>query len=171
MKKLLLALLLVLSTSVYANEIYKKEINLPIQEYFPRLKQAITANHMNVLYELNLIDKFKKSGYAKRFGKEFNKNKLKEVKTLLLCNGHVGNQVSNIDPDMMALCPIRLTLISQGKSTKVVFIKSSHVATSKKVKALLATLDQILINTIDLTIDPYMQDAQAHAYDDQFSGN
>jgi len=116
---------------------------------------------MHTIYELDLIERFKKAGYAKKLGKEFNKNNVKSVKTLLLCNGYVGNKVSNIYPTMMGVCPIRVTLISNGNRTKVVFVKNAHLAKNKEVKALLTTLDDIVKNTIDLTIDRYMQDAYA----------
>jgi len=169
MLKTIVAFCLVNFTSLLASEIYKKEISLPIEKYYPKLKKAIRANHMNILYELDLLKKFKKSGYAKRFGKDFNKNHLKAVKTLLLCNGYVGNQISNIDPDMMALCPIRLTVISMASGTQVVFIKSDDLAKSRKVQRLLATLDEILIHTIDLTEDKYMHNA--YTDDQQFIGH
>jgi len=169
MKRWLIVLSILYSTILCASEVYKKEISLPIEIYYPKLIKAIKANHMNVLYELNLLEKFKASGYDKKFGSEFNKSHLKAVKTLLLCNGYVGNQVSNIDPDMMVLCPLRLTLISTAAGTRVVFVKSSHLATSPKIKQLLATLDDILIHTIDLTVDDYMKNAFSD--DHQFIGH
>lgn len=169
MYKLILATFVLCSTLLSATHIYEKEIDLPIEKYYPKLKAAIQANHMNILYELNLLDRFRKSGYAEKFGEEFNRNHLKSVKTLFLCNGYVGNQVSNIDPSMMVLCPLRLTLISRASGTKVVFIKSSHLATSKKVKRLLSTLDEILMHTIDLTLDDYMK--SAFSDDHQFMGD
>ena len=168
MKRFVL-ILMFFSNILFANEIYTKEIDLPIEKYYPKLQEAIKTNHMNILYELNLLEKFKKAGYAKRFGKDFNKNHLKAVKTVLICNGYVGNLISNIDPDMMTLCPLRLTLISRAWGTKVVFLKSSHLAASKKVKQLLSTLDDILIHTINLTVDDYMK--EAYSDDHQFTGN
>ena len=169
MHKFIVIILILCSTQLGATQIYQKEVGLPLEKYYPKLKAAIQANHMNILYELDLLEQFKKSGYAEKFGEDFNRNHLKAVKTLLLCNGYVGNQISNIDPDMMALCPIRLTIISKGSGTKVVFMKSSHLATSKKIKQLLATLDEILIHTIDLTVDAYMKDAFSD--DHQFMGH
>ena len=70
---------------------------------------------------------------------------------------------------MMALCPIRLTVISTASGTQVVFIKSDDLAKSRKVQRLLATLDEILIHTIDLTEDKYMHNA--YTDDQQFIGH
>lgn len=79
------------------------------------------------------------------------------VKTLLICNGYVGNQVSNLDPKMMALCPIRLTIIEENKKLTVTFLRHDTIETSKEIKSLLTKLDTILKNTIDLTTDEYMK--------------
>ena len=172
MKKLLLTLLL--ATGLFASPaIHKTEINQSIKDYYPLLKKSIQDNHMNVLYELDLLDKFKKSGYAEKFGKSFNRNNIEAIKTLLLCNGFVGNQVSNIDPDMMVLCPIKITLIQSNGKTTVTFIKSADMSPNEEVAKLLKTLDQVIVNTIELTHDKYMDQAAANIgpYDSQFEGN
>jgi len=171
MKKIILAMFLLLTTSVFADNIYTKEVNEPFSTYFPKLKAAIQKNHMNIIYEIDLIEKFKKSGYDKKFGADFNRNKLDKVVTLLLCNGYVGNQVSNIDPRMMALCPIRITVIKKGDKTEVVFLKSADTTDNRQVKELLATLDTILIHTIDLGLDAYMQNSAHESYEDLHEGN
>jgi uncharacterized protein (DUF302 family) len=158
--------MLALSSSLFASSIYKKEVPESLKSYLPKLKKSIKDNHMNILYEMDLMEKFKKSGYAKKFGADFNKNGITSVTTLLLCNGYVGNQVSNIDPDMMVLCPIKVTLIERGNTVTVSFVKNFEVATNREVKALLLTLDHILMHTIDLTIDQYMKDAITNAPED-----
>ena len=164
-------MLLALSANLFAGDFYKKVIHEPMETYYPKLQEAIKKNHMNIVYELDLIKQFKEKGYAKKFGKEFNKNKLDGVKTVLICNSYVGNQVSNIDPTMMALCPIRLTLIKEGSTTTIVFLKHSSVSAPKEIKDLLVTLDTILIHTIDLTDDKYMQDSVNSSYESLHEGN
>jgi len=156
-KLCIIVVFLVMSTQAYSSSIHKTIINKPISEYYPELKKAIEANRMHVIYEMDLLKKFKESGYAKKFGKDFNKNKVEVVKTLLICNGYVGNQVSNIDPRMMVLCPIKITLIQRDGKTTVTFVKSASLAKNKDVKALLVTLDEIIVHTINLTNDNYMR--------------
>ncbi|WP_310441844.1 DUF302 domain-containing protein [Sulfurimonas sp.] len=159
MKKLLLGVLLLLASSSFANEVYKKEVATPHDVYMKEFKKAVKKNHMNVLYELDLIKKFKDAGYAKKFGADFNKNKLTAATTILLCNGYIGNQISNIDPEMMSLCPIKVSIISDGKSTKIIYTKYTGASTDREIAALLNTLDEVVINTIDLTTDEYMKKA------------
>src|SRR3990167_3793289 len=86
MKKLLLGDLLLLASSSFANEVYKKEVATPHDVYMKEFKSAIEKNHMNVLYELDLIKKFKDAGYAKKFGAYFNKNKLTAATTIKFFN-------------------------------------------------------------------------------------
>lgn len=161
MKKIITALLFVLlSANLFASELYTKVVYDSLENYYPKLLKAISDNKMNVLYEMDLIKQFKDKGYEERFGKDFNKNNLQSIKTLLICNGYVGNQVSNIDPAMMALCPIKLTVVQEAnKKLIVTFLRHDSIEISKEVKELLTTLDKILINTIDLTTDEYMQKA------------
>lgn len=159
MKKLLLGIMLLLASSLFANDVYKKEVNKPHDVYIKELKDAIEKNHMNVLYELDLIKKFNDSGYAKKFGADFNKNKITASTTLLLCNGYIGNQISNIDPEMMALCPIKVSVISDEKSTKIIYTKYKGASKNKEVAALLKILDEVVINTIELTTNKYMEKA------------
>lgn len=171
MKTFIVALFMVLSANLFASDFYTKVVHDSFDNYYPKLQKSIKDNHMNVLYELKLIEQFKKKGYAKKFGKDFNKNDIDEVVTLLICNGYVGNQVSNIDPAMMALCPIKLTIIKQGRKLTVTFLRHDSVKANPKVKELLTTLDKILIHTIDLVDDEYMQGAAQDSYESIHEGN
>ncbi len=171
MKIITAALFLLLSVNLFASEFYTKVIYEPLESYYPKLKKAIDENHMNILYEMDLIKQFKDEGYSEKFGKDFNKNNLQGVKTLLICNGYVGNQVSNLDPKMMALCPIRLTIIEENKKLTVTFLRHDTIETSKEIKSLLTKLDTILKNTIDLTTDEYMKKANISSYESIHEGN
>lgn len=158
MKKIVFILLLLLSSSLMAQgTIYKKVINEHYDLYFPKLKKAIETNHMNIISEMDLMSRFKEAGYDKKFGKDFNKNKLDKATSLIVCNGFVGNQISNIDVTMMAFCPIRITVMQQGSKTIVVFIRASGIATNPKVSSLLKSLDDVIVHTIDLTVDKFME--------------
>ncbi|MDD5157970.1 DUF302 domain-containing protein [Sulfurimonas sp.] len=159
MKKLILTLLLLLSSNLMAAQgsIYKKIINEPYDDYFPKLKKAIEANHMNIVSEIDLMSRFKEAGYQKKFGADFNKNKLEKVTSLVICNGYVANQISNIDIEMMAFCPVRISVIQRGGKTIVLFIKASGIATNKKAASLLKSLDDVIVHTIDLSVDKYME--------------
>jgi len=163
MKKILLALLLV-SYVVAGDNIYKKVVNENYDSYYPKLKKELEINHVNVISEMDLIERFTQAGYAKKFGKDFNKNHLEKVTSLILCNGYIGNQVSNIDVTMMAFCPIRLTVLKQGDKTIVLYVKSAPNASNPKVVSLLKTLDTVVINTVNLTKDSYMQKAYSNTF-------
>ena len=170
MKTIILSLLL-LGSLLQANEIYTKTITKPFSVYFPELKKSIEKNHMGIIYEFDLVERFKKKGFDKKFGDAFNKNGLDKIVTLLICNGYVGNQVSNIDPNMMALCPIKITVIKKGAQTTITFLKYQNVTQNKEIKELLSTLHKIVINTIDLTLDKYMESSVTGGYEEQHEGN
>lgn len=159
MKKIVLGLLLVASSLFAIDNVYKRVVNESYDSYLPKLKKEMEINHINVISEIDLVQRFTQAGYDKKFGKDFNKNKLEKATSLVLCNGYIGNQVSNIDINMMAFCPIKLTVLSQGGKTIVLYVKSAPNASNKKVVPLLNKLDTVVINTVNLTKDQYMQSA------------
>ena len=61
----------------------------------------------------------------KKFGKKFNTSALENVRTMVACNGKLGNAVMNADPSMMAYCPVRLTLTEKDGKTSVLFVRPS----------------------------------------------
>lgn len=171
MKAFIVTLFLLFGANLFASEFYSKVVHESFDSYYPKLKAAIKKNHMNIIYELDLIKQFKDKGYSEKFGSEFNKNKLDGVKTLLICNGYVGNQISNLNPAMMALCPIRLTIIQDSRKLTVTFLRHDSINAPQEVKSLLTTLDTILINTIELTDDSYMQNSTRGSYESNYEGN
>lgn len=164
MKKVLVAMFLLISSVIAGDNVYKKVVNESYETYYPKLKKELEINHVNVVAEMDLIERFTQAGYAKKFGKDFNKNHLEKATSLTLCNGYIGNQVSNIDITMMAFCPIRLTILKQGDQTIVLYVKSAPSASNPKVINLLKTLDTVVINTVNLTKDPYMQKAYSNTF-------
>ncbi|MCX6051688.1 MAG: DUF302 domain-containing protein [Campylobacterales bacterium] len=165
MKKILLVLFLLASSVIAADNIYKIEVNEEYDVYYPKLKKELEINHINVISEMDLIQRFTEAGYAKKFGKNFNKNNIEKATSLILCNGYIGNQVSNIDVAMMAFCPIRLTVLKQGNKTIVLYVKSAPNASNPEVVTLLNTLDEVVINTVNLTKDAYMQKAYSSGFE------
>ena len=67
---------------------------------------------------------------------------------MVFCNGWYANQVSNADPDMLALCPLHITLVEQGGSTRILFVKPSAVAQGSEAEALAGELEQAVADAI-----------------------
>ena len=147
MKKLLL--ILSLSLSLYANSVYVKTLDAPINEVYTKLLASFDNNHLIVVSEINILEKFKGAGLPEKFGKNFNTNKLTGIKAIIACNGWFGNEIANADPLMMGFCPIRVTLIEEDGKTSVLFVRSSVAPKDSKAYAILEKLEAKVIGAIE----------------------
>ena len=93
--------------------VYDRTVNAGMDEVYKSVFTALENNGYFVLFESNIGKNL--SHFAKRWGKDYNKNKLKSIRSMIFCNGSYANQISNIDPSMLALCPLHLTLYIKNK--------------------------------------------------------
>ena len=137
MKKIVLTLML-LGATLMANPVYTKSYKADADSIYPKLLQAFDKAHLVVVSQIDILDKFRKAGLPKKFGKNFNTNNLTAIKAIIACNGFFGNAIANSDPKMMAYCPIRVTLIQEGDTTTLMYVtpdvedKESAAAASLK---------------------------------------
>ena len=147
MKKLLL--ILTLSLSLYANSVYVKTIDAPMNEVYTKLLASFDNNHLIVVSEINILEKFIGAGLPEKFGKNFNTNKLTGIKAIIACNGWFGNEISNADPLMMGFCPVRVTVIEEDGKTSILFVRSSVAPKDSKAYAILEKLEAKVIGAIE----------------------
>ena len=148
MKKLLLTLLLML-TPLMADSVYKLTLNEKVDSVYTKLMSSLDNNHLIVVTEIDILGKFKKAGLPKKFGKEFNTNNLTAIKAIIACNGYFGNYIANADPDMMGLCPVRITLIEKDGKTTILFVKPTTVSGNSKANKMIAKLESKVISAIN----------------------
>jgi len=67
---------------------------------------------------------------------------------MVFCNGWYANAVSNADPDMLALCPLRIGLYEKQGETTVVFAKPSIIAANSAAKPVLKEIEAEVIEAI-----------------------
>ena len=117
---------------------------------------------MNVVYK-SLFTKLENNGYyvifepnigrnlahfAKRWGKDYNKNKLDSIRSMVFCNGWYANKISNEDPNMLALCPLHVTLTHKDKITSILFVKPGVVSQGSAANSVALELEQDVIRII-----------------------
>ena len=147
MKNIIFVLLL--ATSLFGNEVFKLTIDKNINKIYPQLINALENSHLIVVSEIDILDKFKHAGLPKKFGKEFNTSELTAIKAIIACNGFYGNYISNADPEMMAICPIRITIIEKDGKTTLLFIKPSHLAKDSKALNIVLKLENKVISVLN----------------------
>ena len=147
MKKLLL--ILSFSLSLWANGVYVKTVDAPLNEVYTKLLSSFDKANLVVVSEINILEKFKHAGLPEKFGKNFNTNNLTGIKAIIACNGWFGNEVANADPLMMGFCPIRVTLIEKDGKTSILFVKPTLAPKSSSAYAILKKLDTKVISAIN----------------------
>ncbi len=111
----------------------------PVSAVYEGLKEALEEERMFVVFEANIGRSI--SGFAKKWGDNYNRNKLTEIRSLIFCNGWFANEVSNIDTDMLALCPLKITLIEKNGNSTALFVLPSIVAGNSPAKVILKKLE------------------------------
>lgn len=149
-KNILLFLLIFLLQGTLAATpigIYKAETNAALDKTYKAIYQALEAKNFWVVFEVNITSSI--SRFADKWGDEYNQNKLEGIRSLVVCNGWYANQVSNADPDLMALCPLRIGLTHKAGKTQVLFARPSLAAAGSPGLPLIQEIENIIIAAID----------------------
>ena len=101
--------------------------------------KSLEENRFFVVFEPDIWRNL--AGFAERWGEDYNRNGLQGIRAMVFCNGWYANQVSNLEPLMLALCPLHLSVYRQGELTHVVFVRPAVVGKDSKAAALLQELE------------------------------
>ncbi len=127
--------------------IYVKKRRKPLSGLYRSIFTALEHNGYYVLIEPNIGKNL--SHFAQRWGNDYNKNKLEEIRSMVFCNAWFANKISNADPHMLALCPLHITLIQKGKLTTIVFVRPGKVAENSPASAVAEELEKDIIRIIE----------------------
>ena len=128
-------------TSVFAFSVEK-----PVSEIYARLYKSLEDARFYVILEPDIGSNL--SGFAERWGDQYNRNGLTAIRSMVFCNGWYANQVSNLDPKMLAFCPLRLTLIEKDGISTALFARPTVIAADSPAKDILAELESEVIAAI-----------------------
>jgi uncharacterized protein (DUF302 family) len=130
--------------------VYDRTVPGSMDEVYKKLFTALENNSYYVISEPNIGKNL--SHLAKRWGENYNKNKLESIRSMVFCNAWYANEISNFDPSMLALCPLHITLYTKNKKTHVLFIRPGRVAATSKAKKIAKELEDDVIRTIEVAI-------------------
>ena len=92
--------------------------------------------------------------FSGRWGEDYNRNALDGIRSMVFCNAWYANQVSNLDPDMLSLCPLHVTLYGKDNETRIVFTRPGYVGEGSKAQALLLELEDAVAAATKTAIAP-----------------
>lgn len=145
---LTLALSLLASVALAAGNpaVYEKSAKLPLARAVKLVSQKLDDAGYAVVDELPISENLKRM--AKRWGDDYNRNHLEGITSLVFCNGGYVNQVSNLDPSLLGLCPLHVTLIHKAGVTTVLFNRPSAIAVGSPAEKLLRGVEDEITQAI-----------------------
>lgn len=126
--------------------VFVHKVKGKMNSIYKHLFTGLENNGYYVIFEPNIGRNL--SHFAKRWGKDYNKNKLESIRSLVFCNGWYANKISNADPAMLALCPLHVTLTHKKGMTTVLFVKPGQVSQGSKANSVALELEQDVIRII-----------------------
>jgi len=148
MKAILLSLAVLMTWNLQAAEsaMYKQVVNQPMDKVYPAVYKALEDARFYVVFEPNIGKNLKR--FAEKWGDDYNQSKLSHIRSMVFCNVWYANAVSNVDPDMLGLCPLRISLYEKQGETVVLFAKPTVIATQSKAKNILQNVENEVIAAI-----------------------
>lgn len=164
-----LVLFLVLSVTSYADNIaenkapltekpanktsslvYDRTVQGKMEEVYKKVFTALENNSYFVILESNLGKNL--AYFSKRWGDDYNQNKLDSIRSMVFCSAWYANKISNLDPGMLAICPLRITLYSKNNETHILFVRPGRVAANSPAYKTAKELEDDIIRTIEVAI-------------------
>jgi len=153
--KLLLSILVLslsaMSALASSDSVYERASEMTIDEAFDSVYQELEQRNFYVIFEANIGKNI--SRFKEKWADNYNKNKLGGIRSMVFCNGWYANKVANKDPSMLALCPMRLTVIERSGKAHILFVKPSIVGKDSPALPVLQEIEGTVIEAIDSAIE------------------
>jgi len=119
----------------------------PLQEAYDKVYQELESNRFFVVFEANIGRNI--SQFADKWGDDYNRSGLEGIRAMVVCNAWYTNQVANKDPDMLAPCPLSVTLIHQDGITKALFARPTVMAAGSGAEPVLREVESQIIHALE----------------------
>ena len=149
MRKLIAVLLLLAWTGLVQATpagVFRADARAPMARTYPAIHKALEDARFWVVFEADIGRNL--AGFAAKWGEDYNRNGLTGIRSIVVCNGWYANQVSNADPDLLALCPLRVNLVEKDGVTRVLFARPSVIAAGSPGAAAVQEIEQTLVRAI-----------------------
>jgi uncharacterized protein (DUF302 family) len=139
-KKILLTLALFFSTTLFANNsIYKVSVKKDFRSALHSIKKTLENENLYIISKADISGTLERM--KGKLGKEYNKRGYEVAKSIIFCNPFYANDVMNLDPDMMALCPLKIMLMTKNGKTTALFVLPSKLAGNSAAKKVLIEVE------------------------------
>lgn len=151
-RKMLLLLLLAgcATTRAELPGVLRWDVTQDLEITYKNVYKQLENSRFFVVFEPDIGANLK--GFAERWGDDYNRNKLSGIRAMVFCNAWYANAISNVEPGMLSLCPLHVTLFQKGSTTSVVFARPTHIGKDSKATVLLKELEADVSKAIEVGI-------------------
>lgn len=148
LKRLVLLLFIVNASTVYAQDdaVFKITINKPLDKVYASVYESLEEARFFVVFEPDIGGNLAR--FSERWGEEYNKNNLTALRSMVFCNAWYANKVSNIDPDLLGLCPLHISLYENLGITTILFNRPSAISKNSPGHILVKEIEAEVIEAI-----------------------
>jgi hypothetical protein len=126
------------------------DVEQKIEPTYREVYKALEENRYFIILEPDIGRNLR--SFKGRWGEDYNRNKLKSIRTMVFCNPWYANRVSNMDPALLSLCPLHVTLFEKDRTTSIVFIRPTHVGEGSKALPVLEEIEAEVSKAIEAGI-------------------
>lgn len=130
--------------------IYEKDVTGNMNATYKAVFNGLENNGYYVIFEPNIGRNL--ANFKRRWGKDYNINKLKSIRSMIFSNAWYTNKISNADPQMLALFPLHISLVYKNGVTRILFIRPSLIATGSPAEKIALEIEQDVIRTIESSV-------------------
>ena len=154
LNKLMLAIvsMAIYHSSLAANPaVFEKSAKLPLNKAVKAVSAKLDDAGYAVVDELPISENLKRM--AKKWGDDYNRNKLDGITSLVFCSGWYVNQISNLDPQLLGLCPLHITLTHKAGVTTALFNRPTAIAHGSPAEKPLKEVENEVIQAIEAALN------------------
>jgi hypothetical protein len=129
--------------------VYESIVDEPIEALYPLIVNTLNGSEYVIAHSINVSENYKR--YENKW-RGSNKFKITEVRSLIICNLKFSYAIRDMDPRMLGLCPMHLTLYESKGKTHILLNLPSYLAANSPAYELAAKEEKKLIKIIETDI-------------------
>jgi uncharacterized protein (DUF302 family) len=147
----LLSLLLIAAPSGAAPDgVHTRSVDIAVDEAYTSLYAALEEEKFWVVFEANMGQRM--ANMADRWGKDYNRQGLSAIKSMVFCNIDWPNRLASVDPALLSLCPLHMSLYEKDGRTTITMLRPSTIAAGSPGLDAAKELEKQLIGVIDKAV-------------------
>jgi len=131
----------------FISPVYEKIIKGDFNKIYQTVFTALENNGYFVVFEPNIGKQLER--FKQRWGDKYNKNKIERIKSMIFCNAWYANEVSNMDPKLLAMCPMHITLTEKQGMVSLLFVRPSIIAKGSGAEKVALEIEQDVLRSIE----------------------